>query len=126
MEEKVQFKPVSPKDIMNIIKSFKSNKAQDAFGISTEHPKFTPESLYSVLAFLMNTILNNGYVPPQLKQGVHTPVLKKKKDATPPTNYRGITVLSIIGKVLERVLQNRTSEPIERCQSKMQWGFTHK
>ena len=74
----------------------------------------------------MNTIFRNGYVPSQLKQGILTPVLKKKKDATLPTNYRGITVLSIIGKVLERVLQNRTAEPVEKCQSKMQRGFTNK
>ena len=50
--------------------------------------------------------------------------LKKKKDATRPTNYRGITVLSILGKVLERVLQNRTKVQIELQQSKMQRGFT--
>ena len=74
----------------------------------------------------MNTILSNGYVPSHLKQGLLTPVLKKKKDATLPTNYRGITFLSIAVKVLERVLQNRTSEWIRRCQSKMQRGFTHK
>ena len=78
IEENVQLKPVTPKKIMNIIKSFKSNKAQDAFGISAEHLKFAPESLYRVLAFLMNTILSNGYVPPQLKQDVLIPVLKKK------------------------------------------------
>ena len=62
---------------------------------------------------------------PLLKQGVLTPVLKKKKDATLPTNYRGITVLSIIGKVLERVLQNRTKQQIEAQQSRMQRGFTN-
>ena len=126
MDEKVQFKPVSPKEIMHIVRSFKTNKAQDAFGLSAEHLKFAPDSLYRVLALLMNTILSKGYVPSQLKQGILTPVLKKKKDATLPTNYRGITVLSIMGKVLERVLQNRTAKPIEKCQSKMQRGFTNK
>ena len=52
------------------------------------------------------------------------PVLKEKKDATPLTNYRRITVLSIIGKVSERVLQIRTKTQIEAQQSKMQMGFT--
>ena len=46
--------------------------------------------------------------------------------ATLPTNYRGTTVLSIVGKVLERVLQNRTAEPIEKCKSKMQRCCTNK
>ena len=35
-------------------------------------------------------------------------------------------MLSIVGKVLERVLQNRTAEPTEKCKSKMQRGFTNK
>ena len=111
---------------MNIVRSFKNNKAQDIYGISAEHLKLAPDLLFRILALLMNTILDNGYVPPQLKQGVLTPVLKKKKDATLPTNYRGITVLSIIGKVLERVLQNRTPAPIDECQSRLQRGFTNK
>ena len=118
------FKPVTPKEIKNIVRSFKLSKAQDIFGLSSEHLKFAPDSLYSVLSSLMECILYSGYVPPQLKQGILTPVLKKKKDAAQPTNYQGITVLSILGKILERVLQNRSNERIESKQSKMQRGFT--
>ena len=40
------------------------------------------------------------------------------------TNYRGITVLSILGKVLERILLNRTKDRIELHQSTLQRGFT--
>ena len=107
------------------MRSFKLNKAQDIFGLSAEHLKYAPDILFQVLATLMNSILHTGHVPPLLKQGVLTPVLKKKNDATLPTNYRGITVLSIIGKVLERVLQNRTKQQIEAQQSRMQRGFTN-
>ena len=39
-------------------------------------------------------------------------------------NYRGITVLSILGKLLERVIQNRTKDQIEEQESRMQRGFT--
>ena len=48
MDEKVQFKPVSPKEIMHIVQSVKTNKALDAFGLSAEHLKFAPDSLYTV------------------------------------------------------------------------------
>ena len=72
----------------------------------------------------MNRILHSGYIPSLLKQGILTPVLKKKKDATLPTNYRGITVLSILGKVLERILLNRTKDRIALHQSTLQRGFT--
>ena len=111
-------KPVSPKEVFNIVRSFKLNKAQDVFGLSAEHLKNAPDELFPVLASLMNSILQTGHIPPQLKQGILTPVLKKKKDASLPTNYRGITVLSIVGKILERVLQNRTKYMMQR-------GFTN-
>ena len=72
----------------------------------------------------MNRILSTGYVLPQLKQDILTLVLKKKKDATQSTNYRGITVLSILGKVLKCVIRNRTIDQIELQLSKMQKEFT--
>ena len=41
-------------------------------------------------------------------------------------NYRGITVLSITGKVLEKVLQRRTETVLSQNQSRLQRGFTKK
>ena len=72
----------------------------------------------------MNYILRTGYVPRQLKEGVLTPVLKKDKDPTIPTNYRGITVHSIIGKLLEKVILKRTDPIFSPKQSPLQRGFT--
>ena len=118
--------PVTLKEIRQIINSFRNNKAQDPFGLSAEHLKLAPEKLHNILVTIMNRILDTGYIPAQLKEGILTPVLKKKKDATLPTNYRGITVLSILGKILERVLLNRTKGTIEKDQSKFQRGFTNK
>ena len=51
---------------------------------------------------------------------------KKDKDPTLATDYRGITVLSIIGKVLEKVLQRRTEDILIQNQSRLQRGFTKK
>ena len=81
-QQSCSFKPVSPKEIQNIAHSFKMNKAQDIFGLSSEHLKFATHCLYRIISSLMNCILHTGYVPRQLKQGILTPVLKKMKDAT--------------------------------------------
>ena len=59
-----------------------------------------------------------------MKQGVITPVLRKDKDLFPLTNYRGITLLSIIGKVLEKVVLKRTESTLCLDRSKFQRGFT--
>ena len=100
------------------------NKAQDIQGPSPEHLKFAPDVTFVLLSNLMNYIMHTGYIPQDMKQGVITPVLKKDKDALLPTNYRGITVLSIIGKVLEKVLLKRTEATLCHEQSKFQRGFT--
>ena len=102
---------VTPSEVKKIINSFKNNKAQDCRGLAAEHLKFSPDSVSFYLADIMNYILRTGYVPRQLKEGVLTPVLKIDKDPTLPTNYRGITVLSILGKLLEKVILKRT-DPI--------------
>ena len=59
-------------------------------------------------------------------EGFVTPVPKKDKDPTLPTNYRGITVLSIIGKVLEKFLQRRSEAILTQNQPRLQRGFTKK
>ena len=103
------FTPTTTEEISKIVQTSKNNKAQDMQGLAAEHLKFAPRVVHSSLSNLMNYIIQNGYIPQQMKQGVITPVLKKDKDGhLLPTNYRGITVLSIIGKVLEKVLLQRT------------------
>ena len=118
------FTPTTTEEISKIVQTFKNNKAQDMQGLAAEHLKFAPRVVHSSLSNLMNYIIQNGYIPQQMKQGVITPVLKKDKDPLLPTNYRGITVLSIIGKVLEKVLLQRTESTLCREQSRFQRGFT--
>ena len=82
--------------------------------------------LFYYLADILNYILRTGYVPKQLNEGVLTPVLKKGKDSSLPTNYRGITVLSILGKLLEKVILKRTDSTFSPNQSPLQRGFKKK
>ena len=93
-------------------------------GLAAEHFKLSPDIVFSYLAHILNYILQTGYVPKQLKEGVLTPVLKKEKDPSLPTNYRGITVLSILGKLLEKVILKRSDPILSINQSRLQRGFT--
>ena len=58
--------------------------------------------------------------------GINTPVQKKNKDPSLPTNYSEVTVLSLIGKVLEKVLWRRRDTVLTQNQSKLQLGFPNK
>ena len=57
-------------------------------------------------------ILNNIHLPRQLKEDVLSPVFKKDKDPTLPTNYHGITGLSILGRLIEKVILKTKTDPV--------------
>ena len=73
------FKPVTTKEVPGIVQSFKMKKAKDVFWLSSEHLRFAPSCLYRGLSVLMKRILETGYVHPQLKRGILTPVLLNKR-----------------------------------------------
>ena len=120
------FKPVTAADISAVVRSFRNGKAQDIHGLAAEHLKNAMELIDTPLANMMSFILSSEYIPSTLLEGPLTPVPKKDKDRTLPINYRWITVLSILGKVLEKILQKRTEHLLSKNQSKLQRGFTKK
>ena len=61
-----------------------------------------------------------------MKIGLITPVFKKKVSNIDSKNYRGITVIPIITKVLELVIRARLKQLILEKQNKLQRGFTEK
>ena len=72
----------------------------------------------------MNNILFKGNIPDIMKEGVLTPVFKKKGSSTDSRNYRGITVTPTISKLLECIIKRRIQPFIEQTQNPLQRGFT--
>ena len=62
--------------------------------------------LKPILVILFNRILDTGTYPKLWAQGIVKPVFKKG-DLSLPTNYRGITLISVIGKLFTRLLKSR-------------------
>ena len=71
--------------------------------------------------------LETGTFPEALKVAKVTPIYKKGPK-TDPGNYRPISVFPIIGKVFEKVVNNRLVEFLElnNILSKDQYGFRKK
>ena len=63
---------------MDALKSLNTGKLADIFGVTAEHFIYASEALVTVLDRLMNDIFVNGNIPDLMKQGVLTPVFKKK------------------------------------------------
>ena len=115
---------VTNEEIKEAIQKLKNNKAADYMGLSAEHLKLGEEELNENITVLINEIITLAEVPPILKNGHLTPILKKGKDKTLPGSYRGITVTSVIGKILETCLKTRLDKILKSSQNKLQRGFT--
>ena len=69
-------------------------------------------------------MFKSGVVPDGLKTGLLTPIFKNKREKNQSRNYRGITVLPVLGKVVKSVLKKRIQPLINDHQSEIQRGFT--
>ena len=74
-----------------------------------EFLKFGTNGLISYLQNLYNKMFEIGYFPESWSEGYIIPILKKG-DKEEPSNYRGITLLSTVGKLFTRILNNRLNE----------------
>ena len=68
--------------------------------------KKSSEILFSYVHNLFNKLFQTGYFPQKWAEG-HIVLIFKKGDVNEVSNYRGITLLSTIGKLFTRVLNNR-------------------
>ena len=72
---------------------------------------------------LLNTCMREGNTPEEWRTGLIDPVWKRKENVYDPGKYRGITLLSHVLKVLERVLDGRIRRIVECEMGEEQQGF---
>ena len=63
----------------------------------------------SLFAVLFNKLFQMGYFPEKWSEGFIIPIFKKG-DVSEVSNYRGITLLRTVGKLLTRILNNRLNK----------------
>ena len=94
-------------EIEKHITSLKNNKTPGIDFILNEFIKNCPKELITVIVNLFNIILDTGIIPSEWTIGVIKPIYKNKGDINDANNYRGITLLSCIGKLFTSVLNSR-------------------
>ena len=116
---------ISVQMVFDAIQGMKDGKCADADGISAEHLKNAPISLYHRLTQLFNKMLHHAFVPQQFKRGFMIPLVKDSQgNVSDTSNYRGITISPVISKVFEHVLKSQFSEFLQT--STLQFGFKKK
>lgn len=107
------FEKTSEEEIEQIIKELKKNTAPGHDKITTNIVQQNKRKLIPILSRLINKSLEEGIYPQCLKTTIIVPIYKKgnKND---PQNYRPISLLSTLNKILEKVLHNRITKHIQR------------
>ena len=79
-----------------------NNKAYGHDNIKNEHIKTTGNILLPIYCKLFNIIFDSGIIPETWSIGIIKPIYKNKGDPGWPENYRPITILSCLGKLLHQ------------------------
>ena len=105
-EKSIFFNPTSPKEILDIIATFKNGKSSGFDDISPSVVKQVAPFISFPLAHIFNLSLSTGVFPSDLKVAKVIPVFKKD-DPHVFSNYRPISLLPCFSKILERLIYNR-------------------
>jgi hypothetical protein len=96
----------TPEHVLKTIRKFKNKASCDIDGISTKMVKFIGPEIAVPLAHVFNTSLESGVFPEKLKQCRVIPIFKSGSHLE-CDNYRPISLLSSISKVLEKIVADK-------------------
>ena len=121
------FNEIEATDILKVIDSFSIRKATGPDGIPMRSIKDSKHVIIPVLVYLTNLIIKSSVFPNCLKIARVKPLFKKG-DRYICTNYRPISVLSSISKIIEKLLSFQIRDYFETNSllTDCQFGFRTK
>lgn len=117
--------PITDTEISKCIKKLKNGKSSGVDEMINEYIKSTEIILLPLYVKLFNKILDEGKIPEEWVIGLIVPIYKNKGDKMDTNNYRGITLLSCMGKLFTAVLNTRLYNfcEVNRILIEAQTGF---
>jgi hypothetical protein len=121
------FDPVNCEEVAEIIMSLDINKSPGHDSIPVKVLKEIVNELTVPLTDLINMIVMTSTYPDQMKYA-HVIPLFKDGDKNSPKNYRGISLLSILNKIVEKVILKRLSDFMRhnKIDDTTQYGYREK
>lgn len=105
------FETVETQYIESLLRDLDSSKATGDDGLPATFVKALHTFFSTPITYIVNKSLADGVVPRRWKRAIVTPI-PKKSGATALTNFRPVSVLSILSKILERVVQVQVTNHI--------------
>lgn len=121
------FRPVSESVVLQVINNLKNKNSTDIYGLSVKMIKTIANFISPLLTRLIKQCFLEGKFPSALKRAIVTPIYKKGDDKE-VSNYRPISLLPILSKVVEKCMVEQISTYFEENDifSKCQFGFRKK
>ena len=105
--------PVSRGFLLKQLRGLNPHKAIGLDGISSRVLRDSADAIIEPISHIINISILTETVPSSFKQAKVIP-LYKKGDKSDPSNYRPVSVLNVLSKILERAVHKQLSEYLER------------
>lgn len=124
MQNSIFLLPTDSAEIANLIYKLKSNVAPGIDEITAAELKLICPLISEVLAYIVNLVLTTGVFPTELKVARVTPIYKGG-GMNDMSNYRPVSVLTILSKIFEGVIYDRLISFFNKHQviTAHQYGF---
>jgi hypothetical protein len=104
---------IKPGEVDDVIQKFKSSKSAGIDGIPPGVLKWLTDEWILLLTFIMNTVFFGAYPSEWTKSKIF--VIHKKGPVCDPGNYRGISVMNVLPKLYDSILNKRLSLWYKPC-----------
>ena len=112
-------------EILHLLLNLPSNTSTGPDGISARMLKLSASSIVAPLTLIFNQSISSGIFPSDWKNSNIVPIPKSKSPSSSPSDYRPISLLPRISKVLERLVFNYLHNfcTVNQILSDSQFGF---
>lgn len=116
--------PIEEDEVASLLKRAR-RKAPGPSGITWIMARHLPPSIITTLTNIYNASLATGYFPIPFKTATTILIPKPNKDSHSPANYRPISLLELLGKTFERIINRRLRLHLDMNDllSNKQFGF---
>jgi len=121
-ETEINLDPPTKIEIQLAFSQLQNGKAAGLDNINFELLKVDPEITVEMLYPLLEKIWKEEKIPEDWEEGLIMKI-PKKGDLSDCNNWRGVTLLSIPSKILNRIILNRIQNTVEHHLRKEQAGF---
>lgn len=124
LSKRLELIQTTPQEVLEIINGLKNKKSKDNDGLTNHIFKQLRNELAEPISQITNVSLRIGIVPQKLKITKVIPIYKSG-ELTDPSNYRPISIIPVMSKIIETIVNLRVREHLEDIHffCKEQYGF---